>query len=131
MRNEIEEACWTGLSPAEQQLFDIERRTQSEINEVKRLKEDWSPGTFEQDARTYEEGVARSILHHANKHGYDDHLEYLRDASTFDKSGAVRTPSDPTKFRNDDTERWENLRTGEFIVVDKEGKIRSYGFNPY
>lgn len=92
--------------------------------------EQWSPGTFEQQAQTYKEGIARSLLHHADVTGYSDPLEYLRAASNFDKDRAIRTPSDPTRFRSDDTARWENLNTGEFIVEDKEGMIRTYGVNP-
>lgn len=129
LRNEIEQAWWSSLSQAEQQLFGSPHS--ADIDEIKEYMKQWSSGSFEQDAQTYEEGIARTIIHHANEKGYSDPLEYMRDASDFDKSKAVRTPSDPTQFRNDDTAVWRNPDTREFIVEDKEGKIRTYGFNPY
>lgn len=130
LENEIGEAWRSSLSQAEQQLFDIENRTQADIDEIQSRMQDWSPGTFEQQAETYEEGIARSILYHANDKGYSDPLEYLRDASNFNEKNAVRTPTNPAEFRDDGTARWENLNTGEFIVKDNKEKIRTYGVNP-
>jgi hypothetical protein len=136
LENEIGEAWYASLSQAERQLFDIERYTQTQIDQIQKLAKQWSPGTFQQEAQTYEEGVAKSIIYHANDKSYSDPLEYMRDASRFNESkesnrAVRRNPTDPVQFRSDDTARWQDLNTGEFIVVDREGKIRTYGFNPY
>ncbi len=115
---ELGEAWLRSLSPYEKQLFY--GRSDAEIDEMQQLMEQWSPGTFQ-------EGVAQSLVYHAKAHGYNDYLEYLRDASGFDKSRADRIPHEG--FRDDDTVRWEIRNTGEFLVEDKDGKIRTYGFN--
>lgn len=119
LRNEIGEAWWSSLSQYERQLFD--GRTQAEINEMQELMKQWDRGTFDD--------VAHSVVHHAPEKGYEDPLEYLRDASRFDKSKAERIP--PQGLRDDDTIRWEIRSTGEYIVEDQYGKIRTYGFNRF
>ncbi|MBC6480969.1 MAG: hypothetical protein GDA56_27545 [Hormoscilla sp. GM7CHS1pb] len=78
----------------------------------------WSPGTYS--------SVAQSIIDHAFRKGFDV-LDYLRAASNFDRAKAVRVP--PAGFRDDGTARWENKNTGEYIILDDLGKIRSYGIN--
>lgn len=128
LREEIKQAWWSSLSIAEQQLFGSVNS--GDIDEIRSYMEQWSPATFEQDAQTYEEAVARNIVYHANDKGYSNPLEYLRDASNFDTARAVRTPTDPTQYREDDTARWENPNTKHFVVVDKKGRILTYGKNP-
>ncbi|HBY75536.1 MAG TPA: hypothetical protein DEG47_00640 [Cyanobacteria bacterium UBA11148] len=113
-----EELSWLGsLSRYERQLF--EGRSQAEIDEMRELMELWSSANFPD--------VAASILHHFRKKGYTDALEYLRDAANFDKSRATRFPRQG--FRDDDTVKWEIKDTGEYLIEDTEGKIRTYGFN--
>ena len=46
--------------------------------------------------------------------------------SNFDRTKAVRVP--PVGFRSG-RDRWENQNTGEYIIQDDLGKIRSYGIN--
>lgn len=118
LQGEIGEAWWSSLSQYERQLFN--NRPQAEIDEIQRLMQQWSPGTFTG-------GVADSIVYHANKYGYGDYLEYLRDASNFDKSKADRIPHEG--FREDSTVRWEIRSTREFLVEDQNGEMRTYGFN--
>ena len=125
LREEIKQAWWSSLSIKEQQLFGSVNS--ADVDEIRSYMEQWSAATFEQDAQTYEEAVALNILHHANKQDYSDPLEYLRAASNFDTARAVRTPPDSTQYREDDTAKWKNPNTKEFIIVDKEGKIRTYG----
>jgi hypothetical protein len=43
------------------------------------------------------------------------------------KNKAVGIPS--LGFRDDDTVRWENKNTGEYLIEDNFGKIRTYGVN--
>lgn len=136
LEGELEQAWWSSLSQAERNLFgsvhsaDIDEiHLSPDIDEIQERMKEWSPATFGQKAQTYEEAVARNILYHANDKGYSNPLKYLRDASNFDKARADRTPTDPTLFRVDDTAKWENPNTKEYIVVDKEGKIRTYGKN--
>lgn len=113
-----EELSWLGsLSRSERQLF--EGRSQAEIDEMRKLMELWSPATFDD--------AAENILYHFPRKGYSDPLEYLRDAANFDRSGAIRYPRQG--FRDDDTVRWSIPNTGEYIVEDNKGKIRTYGFN--
>lgn len=128
LQGEIGQAWWSSLSQAEQQLFESPQS--ADIDEIQELRKQWSPGTFGQKAKTYEEAVARSILYHANDKGYSEPLEYLRDASNFDTARAVRNPRTPGELRpEDDTVKWDNFNTGEFLIVDKEGKILTYGVN--
>ncbi len=127
LKNEISQAWWSSLSQAEQQLFGS--LDSGDIDEIRSHMEQWSPGTFEQDTQTYEEAAAKSILYHANDKGYLDLLKYLRDASNFDTARAVRSPRNSSEFRNDDTAKWDNFNTGEFLVVDTNGKILTYGVN--
>lgn len=128
LRDEIQQVWWSSLSQAEQQLFGS--INSADVDETRSHMEQWSATTFEQKAQTYEEAVARNILYHANDKDYSDPLKYLRDASNFDTARPLRTPTNPTQYREDDTVRWENPNTNEYIVVDKEGKIRTYGKNP-
>ena len=128
LEGEIEQAWWSSLSQAERNLFGSVHSP--DIPEIRERMKEWSPATFGQYAQTYEEAVARNILYHANKKGYSNPLEYLRAASNFDKARAVRDPRNPGEFRpDDDTAQWENFNTGEFIIVDKNGKILTYGKN--
>lgn len=119
LENEIGEAWWTSLSQYERQLFD--GRSQAEINEMQRLMEQWDQGTFTVG------GVPHSVVYHANEKGYTDYLEYLRDASNFDKSQATRTPREG--LREDYTVKWEIVNTGEYLIEDQNGKFLTYGFN--
>ncbi len=100
----------------ERQIFA--NRTQDEIEEIQTLMMLWSSGTYDK--------VIESVLDHAERKGYDL-LDYLRSAANFNKNKAVRIP--PLGFRDDDTVRWENKRTGEFLIEDNLGKIRTYGVN--
>jgi hypothetical protein len=67
----------------------------------------------------------------SSRKGYEDPLDYLRDASNFSKSGVTRNPPEPDRYFDDGTVLWKNLNIGEFVIVDRNGKIRTYGFNEY
>ena len=101
------------------QAVRFDRRSQAEIEEMQRLMKCWSQGTFP--------GVAESIVYHSNKYGYSEFIEYLRDASNFSRVRAARTPSEG--LRDDGTVRWETMNNREFIVVDEQDKVLTYGFN--
>lgn len=102
----------------ERQLYA--KYTQTEIEELQKLIKLWSPGTYF--------SVAESIIDHTYRKGYNDNfLEYLQDAAKFDKNQAVRIP--PLGYRDDDTVRWEIKQTGEYLIEDNLGKIRTYGVN--
>ncbi len=113
---EISKKCkWTQF---DRQIF-IEY-TEEEIKEIQQLMILWS-------ARTYS-SVAESIIDHTYRKNYENnYLQYLRDASKFDKTKARRIPS--IGFRDDDTVRWENIQTGEYLIEDNFGKICTYGTN--
>lgn len=104
------------LSPSERQLF--EGYTQDEIDEMQELMQQWSPATYAD--------VAASVLDHSFRKNFDP-LDYLRNASRFDKSRAIRIPR--TGFSEMDTVRWEIRSTGEYVIEMPEGKIVTYGFN--
>ena len=94
--------------------------TEVEIAEIQKLMTLWNMGTYS--------SIAESIIDHAYRKDYEDNfLEYLRDASNFDKTKARRIPS--LGLRDDDTVRWENYQTGEYLIEDNLGKIRTYGTN--
>lgn len=94
--------------------------TEEEIKEIQQLIMLWS-------ARTYS-SVTESIIDHTHRKNYENkYLQYLRDASKFDKTKARRIPS--IGFRDDDTVKWENLQTGEYLIEDNFGKICTYGIN--
>ncbi len=94
--------------------------TEEEITKIQKLMRLWSAGTYS--------SVAESIIDHAYRKDYEDnYLEYLQDAANFDKRKARRIP--PIGFRDDDTVRWENLKTGEYLIEDNLGQIRTYGIN--
>lgn len=113
---QIKEAYELKLSPSERQLF--EGRTQEEIDEMQELMRLWSPATYAD--------VAASILDHSFRKNYDL-LDYLRNASRFDKSKAVRIPRIGSSEVG--TVRWEIRRTGEYLIETPEGKIVTYGSN--
>lgn len=117
LENEIGEVWWSSLSLSEQQLFD--KRSQTEIEEMQGLMRQW-------DASTYND-VADSILNHALRKGYADPLRYLRSASNFDKSQAVRIP--PVGASERGTVRWEIRKTREYRIETPDGEIVTYGFN--
>lgn len=100
----------------ERQVFA--NRTQDEIEEIQTLMMLWSSGTYDK--------VIESVLDHAERKGYDV-LDYLGSAAKFNKNKSVRIP--PVGFRDDDTVRWENRITGEYLIEDNLGKIRTYGVN--
>jgi hypothetical protein len=80
----------------------------------------WNTGTYS--------SIAESIIDHTYRKGYENEfLEYLRAAANFDKIKARKIP--PIGFRDDDTVKWENLKTGEYLIEDNLGKIRTYGIN--
>lgn len=116
LSNQIKAACEFNLSLSERQLF--ERRSQNEIDEMQELMKQWEPPTYAD--------VAESILDHSFRKNYDP-LEYLRNASSFDKSRAVRIP----RFGSSElgTIRWEIRSSGEYLIETPEGKIVTYGFN--
>lgn len=113
---QIKEAYDLDLSPSERQL--LEGRTQEEIDEMQELLRLWSPATYTD--------VAASILDHSFRKNYDP-LDYLRNASRFDKSKAVRIPRIGSSEVG--TVRWEIRRTGEYLIETPEGKIVTYGSN--
>ncbi|MBO1347961.1 MAG: hypothetical protein EBE86_011405 [Hormoscilla sp. GUM202] len=116
LEQDLEIARGLNWSQFERQLFA--EREQSEIEEMQELMNLWSPGTYS--------SVAQSIIDHAFRKRFDV-LDYLRAAFNFDRTKAVRVP--PVGFRYDGTARWENQNTGEYIILDDLGKIRSYGIN--
>jgi hypothetical protein len=116
LSSQIKEAYELNLSPSERQLF--EGRTQDEIDEMQELMKQWSPATYAD--------VAASILDHSFRKNYEP-LDYLRNASTFDKSKAVRIPRIGSS--EVDTVRWEIRSTGEYLIETPEGKTVTYGFN--
>lgn len=119
LKDELGEAWWASLSTHEQQLFDIENRSQADIDEIQMHMKQWDKSTFND--------VAHSIVRHAPEKGYTDYLEYLRDASNFDKSRSERIPREGIGERG--TVRWEIRNTGEYIIETPEGKIVTYGQN--
>jgi hypothetical protein len=116
LSSQIKEANELNLSPSERRLF--EGRTQDEIDEMQELMKLWSPATYAD--------VAASILDHSFRKNYDS-LEYLRNASRFNKSKAARIPRIGSSQVG--TVRWEIRSTGEYLIETAEGKIVTYGFN--
>ena len=116
LSSHIKEAFELNLSLSERQLF--EGYTQDEIDEMQELMQQWSPATYAD--------VAASILDHSLRKDFDP-LDYLRRASRFDKSKAVRIP--PLGSSDAGTVRWEIRKTGEYRIESPEGKIVTYGFN--
>ena len=116
LSSQIKEVYELNLSPSERRLF--EGRTQDEIDEMQELMKQWRPATYAD--------VAASILDHSFRKNYDS-LDYLRSASTFDKSKAVRIPRIGSSEVG--TVRWEIRSTGEYLIETPEGKIITYGFN--
>jgi hypothetical protein len=116
LSSQIKEAFELNLSPSERQLF--EGYTQDEIDEMQELMQQWSPATYAD--------VAASILDHSFRKDFDP-LDYLRRASRFDKSKAVRIP--PLGSSDAGTVRWEIRKTGEYRIESPEGKFVTYGFN--
>jgi len=119
LKDEISQAWWSSLSQAEQQLFDIENRSQADIDEIQMHMKQWDKGTYDD--------VAHSILDHSSRKGYDP-LEFLRNVSNFDKSQAERIPEVGVGEKG--TVRWEIRRTGEYIIETPDGQFVTYGFNP-
>jgi hypothetical protein len=118
LKRELERAKKDKWTQFERQIF-VEY-TEKEIKEIQQLMTLWSAGTYS--------SVAESIIDHTYRKDYEDnYLEYLRDSAKFDKTKARRIP--PVGFRDDDTVRWENLQTGEYLIQDNLGKIRTYGTN--
>ena len=118
LKQELERAKKYNWTQFERQIFA--EYTEEEIREIQELMILWSPGTYS--------SVAESIIDHADRKDYENkYLEYLRDAAKFDKTEARRIP--PVDFRDDDTVRWENLKTDEYLIADNFGKIRTYGNN--
>jgi len=116
LSSQIKEAYDLNLSPSERQLF--EGRSQDEIDEMQELMKQWSPATYAD--------IAASILDHSFRKDYDP-LEYLRNASNFDKSRAMRIPR--LGCSEVGTVRWEIRSTGEYLIETPEGKTVTYGFN--
>ena len=84
------------------------------MGEKRRLVSRWSKGSFD--------NVAKSIRYHASKHGSGQSVwKYLRKAADFNKRGARKT------VLENGAVRWTR-KSGEFLI-EKEGKIVSYGFN--
>jgi hypothetical protein len=81
------------------------------MKEAKTLLSRWDKASFP--------SLRRSILYHAEKHGFRDIALYLRKAANFNKRGAVRT------VLEDGAVRWTR-KSGEFII-ERGGKIVSYG----
>lgn len=118
IKEELERAKKDKWTQFERQIFT--KYTEEEIKEIQQLMRLWSAGTYS--------SVAESIIDHTYRKDYEDnYLEYLRDSAKFDKTKARRIP--PLGFRDDDTVRWENLQTGEYLIQDNLGKIRTYGIN--
>lgn len=118
IKGELERAKKDKWTQFERQIFV--KYTEEEIKEIQQLMTLWSAGTYS--------SVAESIIDHTYRKDYEDsYLEYLRDSAKFDKTKARRIP--PLSFRDDDTVRWENLQTGEYLIQDNLGKIRTYGIN--
>lgn len=118
LKQELERAKKYKWAQFDRQIFA--EYTDEEIREIRELMILWSAGTYS--------SVAESIIDHAERKDYENnYLEYLRDAAKFDKTKARRIP--PVGFRDDDTVRWENLKTGEYLILDNFGKIRTYGNN--
>ena len=118
LNQELDRASIFQGTQFDRQIFAQYR--ESEITEIQELMRLWSAGTYS--------SVAESIIDHAQRKDYEDNfLQYLQDAANFDKTKARRIP--PIGFRDDDTVRWENLKTGEYLIEDNKGKIRTYGIN--
>lgn len=118
LTEELEQAKIFQWTQFDRQIFA--QYTEEEITEIQQLMTLWSMGTYS--------SIAQSIIDHTYRKDYDDNfLEYLRHASNFDKTKARRIPSGG--FRDDDTVRWENPHTGEYLIEDNLGKIRTYGTN--
>lgn len=118
LKNEISQAWWSSLSQAEQQLFGSPNS--ADIDEIRSHMEQWDQGTYD--------SIADSILDHSLRKGYEDPLEFLRDASNFDKSLAERIPREGVGERG--TIRWEIRSSGEYVIETPEGKFVTYGVNP-
>ncbi|MFE1748033.1 hypothetical protein [Coleofasciculus sp. H7-2] len=116
LSSQIKEVYELNLSPSERRLF--EGRTQGEIDEMQELMKQWSPATYAD--------VAASLLDHSFRKNYEP-LDYLRNASRFDKSKAVRIPRLGSSEVG--TVRWEIRSTGEYLIETPEGKTVTYGFN--
>lgn len=115
---DLEIALNLGWTEVERQFY-IDY-TQEEIQELQQLMELWSSGTYF--------SIIESVTDHALRKGYGkDVLAYLGKAAGFDKTKAVRVPS--IGYRDDGTARWENKNTGEYLIEDELGKIRTYGIN--
>jgi hypothetical protein len=118
IKTELERAKTYKWTQFDRQIFA--EYTEEEIREIQQLMTLWNVGTYS--------SVSESIIDHAYRKDYDNnYLQYLRDAAKFDKTKVRRIP--PFGFRDDDTVRWENLKTGEYLIQDSAGKIRTYGSN--
>ena len=109
---------WNQLDPDTQNLLRgmhlLGISSAMPLKEAKRLMSMWDKGSFPTRAK--------SIRHHANKHGFgDDVAKYMRKAANFNKKGARK------KELEDGAIRW-NRKSGEFLI-ERGGKIVSYGVN--
>jgi hypothetical protein len=91
-------------------LYD--RYTHDEINEIQQLMEAWDKATYPT--------LPTSIVKHAQKHGFDDYLRYLRKAANFNKKGSHK------KYLPNGAIRWNK---GIEFLIERDSKIVTYGEN--
>jgi RHS repeat-associated protein len=104
-----ETAVATGAMALRRGAISLGGMAKSEYQSLSRL---WDQGSFG--------SIADSLRYHYNKHGGSSFAKYLRKAAEFNYKGARKT------FNADKGTTTYRRANGEYIIVDKSGKIRSY-----